>query len=128
MFVLYVYTPAVGYYYYYYYSFIRFVSLGLEFGLGLGLGLSEHWCLLAWFGKENGNPARHTGREGGLAVAHKAWSFGGGSCMMGIENSYLLYKTLEGSEPVHVYLSSIKTVWEESQKISLASLSLGILL
>lgn len=24
-------------------------------------------------------------REGGLAVAHKAWSFGGGSCMMGIE-------------------------------------------
>ena len=31
----------------------------------------------AWVGleKENGNPARHTG---GLAVAHKAWSFGAG--------------------------------------------------
>lgn len=65
VFVLYVYTPAVGYYCYYYCSFIRFVSLGLEFGLGFGLGFSEHWCLLAWFGKENGNPARHTGREGG---------------------------------------------------------------
>lgn len=24
-------------------------------------------CLRAWFGKENGNPARHTGREGGRA-------------------------------------------------------------
>lgn len=85
MFVLYVYTPAVGYYYYYYYSFIRFVSLGLELRLGLGLGFSEHWCLLACLGWKGEWQSGEIYREGGLAVAHKAWSFGGGSCMMGTE-------------------------------------------
>lgn len=72
MFVLYVYTPAVGYYYYYYYySFIRFVSLGLEFGLGLGLGLglgfSEHWCLLVCLGWKGEWQSGETYREGGRA-------------------------------------------------------------
>lgn len=84
VFVLYVYTPAVGYYYYYY-SFIRFVSLGLELGLGLGLA-SIGACLLACLVWKGEWQSGETYREGGLAVAHKAWSFGGGSNMMGIED------------------------------------------